>query len=114
VVGAEILVEGAVAQHVVGGGQDRGGDGADGLLGSAPLAQALELRPEIAVPLVAGGPGALHKDGFQPRCALAQPFQLPTSGARKFAAIARRESGLIPCSAPIRERGDGRGGAYVA
>src|SRR3982750_2044175 len=30
---AEILVEGAVAKHVIGGGQDRGRDGADGLLG---------------------------------------------------------------------------------
>ena len=54
VVGAEVLVEGAVAQHVVGGGENGGGDGADRLLGAAPVAQALELGAEIAVPLVAG------------------------------------------------------------
>jgi len=32
VIGAEILVEGAVLEHVVGGGQDRGGEGPNGFL----------------------------------------------------------------------------------
>ena len=31
VVGSQVLIERAVAEHVVGGGEDRGGDGADGL-----------------------------------------------------------------------------------
>jgi hypothetical protein len=35
VIGAEILVEGAVGEHVVGSGQDRGGDGDDGFLDTA-------------------------------------------------------------------------------
>jgi len=48
VVGAEVLVEGAVTEHVVGGGQDRGCDSADRLLGSTPVTQALELGLQVA------------------------------------------------------------------
>src|SRR5215211_3096940 len=73
VVGPEVAPEGAVAQHVPDGREHGGGDGADGLLGAAALAQPLELRPEIAVLLAAGGPGALHQGGLQPGRALAQP-----------------------------------------
>lgn len=73
VVGSQVLIERAVAEHVVGGGQDRGSDGTDGLFGSSPVAQALELGLQIAALLVAGGPGALHERGLQPRRALAQP-----------------------------------------
>src|SRR5215211_6782076 len=73
VVGPEVLVDGAVAQDVPDGGQHRGGDGADRLLRAAALAQALELRPEIAVLPAAGGPGALDEGGLQPGRALAQP-----------------------------------------
>src|SRR5215211_6984026 len=53
VVGPEVAPEGAVAQHVPDGREHGGGDGADGLLGAAALAQPLELRPEIAVLLAA-------------------------------------------------------------
>jgi len=35
VIGAEIVVEGTVREHVVGSGQDRGGYRADGFLGTA-------------------------------------------------------------------------------
>src|SRR3712207_6163544 len=73
VVGAEVAPEGAVAQHVPEGGEHGGGDGADGLLGATALPQPLELRPEIAVLLAAGGPGALDEGGLQPGRALAQP-----------------------------------------
>jgi len=46
VIGAEILVEGPVGEHVVGGGEDGCGDGAYGLLGAASGAQAARLtRP---------------------------------------------------------------------
>ena len=48
VVGAEVLVGGAVLEHVVGGGQDRGGDRADRLLRPAAGAQAVELRLQVA------------------------------------------------------------------
>src|SRR5271166_5468955 len=49
VVGAEVLVEGAVLQHVVDRGQHRGGDSADGFLRAALAAQSVELRPVVAV-----------------------------------------------------------------
>ena len=71
VVGPEVLVDGAVAQHVPDGGQHGGGDGADRLLRAAALAQALELRPEIAILFATSSPGALDEDGLQPRRALA-------------------------------------------
>ena len=45
---AEFAPFGAVAQHVPGGGQDGGGDGADGFFRAAAGAQALELGLEIA------------------------------------------------------------------
>jgi hypothetical protein len=35
VVGTEIVIEGGVLEHVVGGGEDRGGEGADRLFGAA-------------------------------------------------------------------------------
>src|SRR4028118_762259 len=71
--GPGVLVDGAVAQDVPDGGQDGGGDGADRLFRAAALAQALELRPEIAVLLARCRPGALHEGGLQPGRALAQP-----------------------------------------
>jgi hypothetical protein len=43
----EILVDGAVAQHVPDGGEQGGSNGADRLLWAATLAQALELRTGI-------------------------------------------------------------------
>jgi len=73
VVGAEVLVESAVTEHVISGGQDRGGDGADGLLGSAAVTQALELGLQIAGLFASPGPGALQQGGLEPGRALAQP-----------------------------------------
>src|SRR5215213_320269 len=56
----------------------------------AATAQPLELRPEIAVLLAAGGPGALHQGGLQPGRALAQPVGPPLAGAL---VVARAEAG---------------------
>src|SRR3712207_7817946 len=66
-------VEGAVAEHVPDGGEDRGGDGADGLLRAAAGPQAVELRLEVAGLPAGGGPGALHEGDLEPGGALAQP-----------------------------------------
>src|SRR4051794_1362006 len=63
-------VEGAVSEHVIDRGQDRGGDGADRLLGSAPAAQTLELRLQVAGLSVPGGPGTLDQGGLEPGRAL--------------------------------------------
>jgi len=45
---AEILVEGAIFEHVVGGCEDRSGYSADGLLRAAPGADAQVLGLEVA------------------------------------------------------------------
>ena len=59
VIGTEIVVEGAVLEHVVGGGQDRGGEGADRLFRAVSGGQATELRLEIPAVFAGGRPGAL-------------------------------------------------------
>ncbi len=45
---AEVVVDGAVTQHVVDRGKDGCRHGADGLLGASPVPQPLELRLIIA------------------------------------------------------------------
>jgi hypothetical protein len=76
----EVVVEGPVTQHVVSGGQDGSGDGADGLLGSPSIAQALKLGLQIAGLFLDAGPGALHHGGFQPGRALAHLVGAPLAG----------------------------------
>src|SRR2546423_15368074 len=61
---AEVLVEGAVFEHVVGGREYGCGDGADGLLRSAAAAQTQELSLQIAVFLAVCGPRALDQHGL--------------------------------------------------
>src|SRR4051812_15447400 len=78
---AKILIEGAVAKHVIGGGQDGGCYGADGLLGSAAVAQALELSLKVAALFAGAGPSALDQRGLEPRRALAQPGGAALAGA---------------------------------
>src|SRR3712207_181705 len=72
VVGSEVAPECAVAQHMPDRDEDGGGDGADRLLGAAPLPQPEELGAEVAVLLAAGRPGALDEGGLQPGRAGAQ------------------------------------------
>jgi hypothetical protein len=48
VIGAKVVVEGSTVQHVIGSRQDRGGESADRLPGTAPGAQAMKLGLEIA------------------------------------------------------------------
>src|SRR3954449_5064641 len=71
VVGAEVPVGGAVLQHVVGGGQERGRHRARRLLRAATAAQAVVLGLQVAGLLAARRPGALDEGGLQPRRALA-------------------------------------------
>ena len=71
-VGSKVLIKGAVAQHVIDGGEDRSGNSADGLLGPTAMAQALELGLQVADLLAAGSPGTLHERGLQPWRAFAQ------------------------------------------
>src|SRR3954466_10464516 len=66
---------------MIGGGQDGSRYGADGLLRSAAVAQALELSLEGAARFACAGPGALHQRGLEPRRALAQPGGAALAGA---------------------------------
>src|ERR1700730_8967562 len=70
VISAEVLVHRPIFEHVVDGGEDRGDDGHDCLLGAAPRFDAVELGLQIAVFLFYRRPGALHQRGFEPGTAL--------------------------------------------
>jgi hypothetical protein len=52
---AEVPVFDAIAEHEVGRGQNRAGDGEDGLLRLAPAFDTEELRAQIAALLAGGG-----------------------------------------------------------
>jgi hypothetical protein len=80
VIGAEIVVDGAVREHVC-SGQDRGGYGADGFLASTAGAQPVELCLKIAALFAGAGPGTLDQGRLEPRRPLAHPSGAPLSGA---------------------------------
>src|SRR5438093_6964606 len=69
VVRAEVAIVDAVLEHVVGGGEHRGGDGDDGFLGATPALEPQELGAEVAGLLAGGGPRGLDEGGLQPRIA---------------------------------------------
>src|SRR3984893_19261125 len=81
VVGAEVVVHGAVLQHVIDRRQDRGGHGADCLLRPAPAAELMELGSVVAVLLALGRPGALDEHGLEPGSAFAQAHGPALAGA---------------------------------
>jgi hypothetical protein len=81
VVGAEVPVGGAVLEHAVGGGEDRGGHRADRLLRPAAGAQAVELGLKVAGLPAARRPGALDECGLEPRRAPAQAGGAALAGA---------------------------------
>src|SRR6516164_33703 len=70
VIGAEVLIQGSVLEHVIGCGEDGGGDGHDRLLWAAPRLDAQELGLEVAILLAHRCPGALHQRGLEPGGAL--------------------------------------------
>ena len=63
---AKVLIEGAVFEHVAGGGEDGSGDSADGLLGAASGADAQVLSLEVRSLATRGRAGALDECGFEP------------------------------------------------
>src|SRR6266851_6422090 len=80
VISAEVLVHRPIFEHVVDGGEDRGDDGHDCLLGAAPRFDAVELGLQIAVFLFYRRPGALHQRGFEPGTALAHAIGSTLAG----------------------------------
>jgi hypothetical protein len=92
VVGAEVLVEASILEHVIDGGQDRCRDGADRLLRAVSGLQAEELGPVVAALRPLGRSGALDERGLQPGGALAQSRSLALSGALVLAGTHARPS----------------------
>jgi hypothetical protein len=78
---AEVLIEGAVFEHVVGGGQDGSGDGDNGLLWTTPAAEAQVLSREVTFLFARGRPGALDKGGLEPGRAFFYAVGAAFSGA---------------------------------
>src|SRR5688500_4887680 len=70
-VGAEVAMVGAVAKHVVGGREHRGGHGEHRFLGSPAALDSQELSAEVAVFLPSGRPRSLDQRGLEPRVARA-------------------------------------------
>lgn len=66
---------------MVDGGEERGGDGADGFLWPALGLQAEELGSVVAVLGALGGPGTLNEHRLEPRRPLAQARGLALAGA---------------------------------
>src|SRR5262249_28721020 len=68
-------------EHVVDGGEDRGGDRHDRLLGASLRFDAVELGVEIAVFFAHRCPGALHQCGLEPGRSLANARGAALAGA---------------------------------
>jgi hypothetical protein len=109
VVGAEVLVFGAVPQHVVDCGEHRSSDGADRSLRAEPRTEAVVLRLVVAPVLASGGLAALNQQRLQPggafsqarRLALAGTFILPRAhaGPRQEMTGGRKATISVPISA---------------
>src|ERR1051326_9458249 len=63
---AEVVVHGAVPEHVVDDGQQGVGDGDNGPLLAPTCGDAAVESGEVGVGLPSGGPGSLHQAGPQP------------------------------------------------
>src|SRR5882757_6163520 len=78
---AEVVVFGAMLEHVIDRDENRCGDGANGFLRPAPGLESEELSSVVAVFSALGGPGTLHEHGFEPGRPLAQTRGLALAGA---------------------------------
>src|SRR5262252_6572203 len=71
VVGAQVLVDDAVAEHVVDRGEQGVGDRDNRTLGPAPSGQPVVEGVVVGALLPAGRPGGFHQGGLEPTIALA-------------------------------------------
>src|SRR5579859_2694744 len=93
----EVLIGGSVLEHVIGGGKNGGGNGADGLLRSATALDAQELGLRIASLFVFGRPAALDEGGLKPLRTFAQAARSTFAGTL---VVARTQAGpgqQVPC-----------------
>jgi hypothetical protein len=77
----KVVIAGTVLEHVVYGGKDRSGDGADSFFGTTPGSDSMELGLEIATLLAHSCPAALDQGCLEPRGALSHASGTPLPGA---------------------------------
>jgi hypothetical protein len=90
VIGAEVLIQGSILEHVIDCGEDGSSDGHDRLLRAAPRLEPQELGLQITAFLAHSRPGALHECGLEPRGTLSQTIGSTFTGAL---VVARTETG---------------------
>src|SRR3982751_2355020 len=77
----QVVVLGAVAKHVVRGGEHGSSHGKDGFLGSAARLDAEELRSQVAGLHAHCGPGGRDQGGLDPGAALSHASRSALAGA---------------------------------
>src|SRR6266478_2008084 len=77
----EILIDGSIFEHVKDGGEDGGGDVADGFFRPAAAAKAQVLSLVVASLFVFGRLGTLNHGRLEPRRAFAKPVRASSPGA---------------------------------
>src|SRR5258708_32285424 len=85
VIGAEVLIQGSILEHVIDCGEDGSSDGHGRLLRAAPRLEPQELGLQITAFLAHSRPGALHECGLEPRGTLSQTIGSTFSSALVFA-----------------------------
>ena len=107
----EITIGGAVLEHVIGGGEDGGGDGDDRLLGAAPRPEADELGMQVGGFGFRCRPGALDERGLSATARLCGCVSsVACRRSRRFAGRGRprrpggRRSGSGSCRGRSRRR----------
>src|SRR4029453_7686917 len=78
---AEVMVFDAVTEHEIGRGEHRARDRENGFLGAAAAFDPQELRAQIGVLLVCGGPRGIDQRGFEPGSALPRARRTSFAGA---------------------------------
>src|SRR6185369_7726005 len=81
VFGPEVLIGGAVAQHVINDREDRGGDGDGRLLRAAARFETQVLGFQVATFCARHSPRGLYQNRLEPRCALLDPSRTALAGA---------------------------------
>ena len=76
----EVLIAGAILEHVIDSGEDGSGDGANGLFGAASGTDAVELGLDVAALLARRSPAALDQGGLKPRSTLSHAGRAPLTG----------------------------------
>ena len=105
-IGAEVAILGAIAQHVVGSGKHGCCDGEDGFFRTPPGFDAKELGPQVGAFHGYGGPVGRDQGGFEPGAAFSGPSYC-------LHAVAFAEVGRSPKTAVVAAFAAGASAAYL-